>query len=150
MSCWRLRRKRRKKNPDMNWPTSSGSMGTRTAKPTPCHYSITRSCAPSNAVAPLNSAGHLDQCDSCGYQHPAYNSCLMGSKLLWGVIHGQVAPKSLVTQLIRFELSNLLSIKSWSSLSADSVLEQGTDIATVARRRSWQNYSLRAEPQTPS
>ncbi len=19
--------------------------------------------------------GHLDQCDSCGYQHPAYNSC---------------------------------------------------------------------------
>ena len=23
--------------------------------------------------------GHLEQCDSCGHQRPAYNSCLMGS-----------------------------------------------------------------------
>jgi hypothetical protein len=29
--------------------------------------------------------GHLDECDSCGYQHSAYNSCIMGSKFLWGV-----------------------------------------------------------------
>ena len=23
--------------------------------------------------------GHLDVCQSCGYEHPSYNSCLMGS-----------------------------------------------------------------------
>jgi len=23
--------------------------------------------------------GHLEQCDSCGHQRPAYHSCLMGS-----------------------------------------------------------------------
>ncbi|MCI0418391.1 MAG: transposase zinc-binding domain-containing protein [Acidobacteria bacterium] len=29
--------------------------------------------------------GHLQQCDSCDYQRPCYNSCLMGSRSLWGV-----------------------------------------------------------------
>ena len=24
--------------------------------------------------------GHLEECDSCGFERPAYNSCLMGSK----------------------------------------------------------------------
>ena len=29
--------------------------------------------------------GHLEQCDRCGFERPAYNSCLMGSNFLWGV-----------------------------------------------------------------
>ena len=29
--------------------------------------------------------GHLEQCDSCGFQRPCYNSCLMVSDSLWGV-----------------------------------------------------------------
>jgi len=29
--------------------------------------------------------GHLEQCDQCGYQQIAYNSCVMGSNFLWGV-----------------------------------------------------------------
>jgi hypothetical protein len=29
--------------------------------------------------------GHVEQCDRCGHQRIAYNSCLMGSVLLWGV-----------------------------------------------------------------
>ncbi len=27
----------------------------------------------------------MEQCNLCGFEHPAYDSCLMGSKLLWGV-----------------------------------------------------------------
>jgi len=30
--------------------------------------------------------GHLEQCDSCGFKRPAYNSCLMESTSLWGVL----------------------------------------------------------------
>jgi len=29
--------------------------------------------------------GHLDRCDACGFERPAYNSCLMESTSLWGV-----------------------------------------------------------------
>jgi len=29
--------------------------------------------------------GHLDVCERCGYERPAYNSCLMGSVCLWRV-----------------------------------------------------------------
>jgi len=29
--------------------------------------------------------GHLEQCDQCGHERNAYNSCVMGSDLLWGV-----------------------------------------------------------------
>ncbi len=29
--------------------------------------------------------GHMEQCNLCGFKHPAYDSCLMGSKFLWGV-----------------------------------------------------------------
>ncbi len=29
--------------------------------------------------------GHMEQCNLCGFEHPAYNSCIMGSKFLWGV-----------------------------------------------------------------
>ena len=29
--------------------------------------------------------GHLDKCVSCGHQAISFNSCLMGSFLLWGV-----------------------------------------------------------------
>ena len=29
--------------------------------------------------------GHLEQCDACQATRPVYNSCLMGSKKLWGV-----------------------------------------------------------------
>ena len=29
--------------------------------------------------------GHLDECSQhCGYEHPSYNSCLMGSAPFWG------------------------------------------------------------------
>jgi hypothetical protein len=28
--------------------------------------------------------GHLERCDQCGYEHNCFNSCLMGSFLLWG------------------------------------------------------------------
>jgi hypothetical protein len=30
--------------------------------------------------------GHVEQCDHCGHQRIAYNSCLMGSVWLWGVL----------------------------------------------------------------
>jgi hypothetical protein len=29
--------------------------------------------------------GHVEQCDACGHQRICYNSCLMGSSLLWRV-----------------------------------------------------------------
>ena len=29
--------------------------------------------------------GHLDKCTRCGYRAVSYNSCIMGSFLLWGV-----------------------------------------------------------------
>ena len=29
--------------------------------------------------------GHVDACSRCGHQAISYNSCLMGSDLLWGV-----------------------------------------------------------------
>ena len=29
--------------------------------------------------------GHLKQCDTCGFEQPSYNSCLMESTSLWGV-----------------------------------------------------------------
>lgn len=29
--------------------------------------------------------GHIEQCDQCGHQQIAYNSCLMGSYFLWRV-----------------------------------------------------------------
>jgi Transposase zinc-binding domain len=29
--------------------------------------------------------GHIDQCSQCGHEAISYNSCLMGSFLLWGV-----------------------------------------------------------------
>ena len=28
--------------------------------------------------------GHLDTCTQCGFERPAYNSCLMGRVQLWG------------------------------------------------------------------
>jgi hypothetical protein len=30
--------------------------------------------------------GHIEQCDQCGHRIIAYNSCLMGSVLFWGVL----------------------------------------------------------------
>jgi Transposase zinc-binding domain len=30
--------------------------------------------------------GHIERCDSCGFERPAYNSCLMESTSLWGVL----------------------------------------------------------------
>jgi hypothetical protein len=32
--------------------------------------------------------GHLEQCDQCGHERNAYNSCVMGSNSLWGVERG--------------------------------------------------------------
>ena len=29
--------------------------------------------------------GHLERCDSCGFERPCFHSCLMGSISLWGV-----------------------------------------------------------------
>ncbi len=29
--------------------------------------------------------GHLEKCDCCDFERPAYNSCLMESTSLWGV-----------------------------------------------------------------
>ena len=29
--------------------------------------------------------GHLEQCDSCGFERTLFHSCLMGSVPLWGV-----------------------------------------------------------------
>jgi transposase-like zinc-binding protein len=29
--------------------------------------------------------GHVEQCETCGHQRIAYNSCLMESIFLWGV-----------------------------------------------------------------
>jgi hypothetical protein len=29
--------------------------------------------------------GHLEHCDSCSYERPAYDSCLMGSNFYWRV-----------------------------------------------------------------
>ena len=29
--------------------------------------------------------GHLERCDQCGPERNAYNSCVMGSFLFWGV-----------------------------------------------------------------
>ncbi len=29
--------------------------------------------------------GHVEACDRCGHRQVAFNSCLMGSKKLWGV-----------------------------------------------------------------
>jgi len=40
------------------------------------------------AIAACRTAalgGHVDVCDTCGHERPAYNSCLMGSDSLWGV-----------------------------------------------------------------
>ena len=42
-----------------------------------------------NAITRCRTAalgGHRDQCDRCGHQAISYNSCLMGSLSLWGVI----------------------------------------------------------------
>jgi Transposase zinc-binding domain len=32
---------------------------------------------------------HLERCDRCSYETVAYDSCLMGSLLLWGVRRGE-------------------------------------------------------------
>ena len=51
--------------------------------------------------------GHIEQCDQCGHERNAYNSCLMGSSWLWGVTD---APRSREAQIVEFLAPSIPSV----------------------------------------
>ena len=59
----------------LNWPISFAPMASPIAATIRCRFPISKS---SQAVERCRTAalgGHLEQCDSCGFERPAYNSC---------------------------------------------------------------------------
>jgi hypothetical protein len=58
----------------LNWPISFAPMARRIAATIHCRFRISKSSRPWSAVAQV-LGGHIERCDSCGFERPAYNSC---------------------------------------------------------------------------
>ena len=62
--------------------------------------------------------GHLERCDQCGHERNAYNSCVMGSNSLWGVLRGN-RRKSNHSKPLFLPIKNLGLPKAGSSRGPD-------------------------------